>query len=171
MRTSPEIRWAQVDDAQAVTELWSATARWLRARGTPLWQPEQFEPAATAQAIARRELVVAHGDSALCACALVTTSDPDYWPEQPAGSAWYVHKLAVARHAAGRGQAAALIDWIAAAARQEGIPRLRLDCDPRPALLDLYARLGFARYDPAPVVRIGLRVQRMQKQLTEEQGA
>jgi GNAT superfamily N-acetyltransferase len=41
---------------------------------------------------------------------LVATTDEDFWPEDAPGVALYVHKLAVARRAAGRGVSQALYE-------------------------------------------------------------
>jgi len=77
--------------------------------------------------------------------------DKAYWPEAPAGSAYYVHRLAVRRAAAGRGWPQRMLDWAAQRARADGRNYVRLDTELRPRLLQLYEANGFVRYDAEPI--------------------
>jgi len=79
---------------------------------------------------------------------LVATTDEDFWPEDAPGVALYVHKLAVARRAAGRGVAQALLRQAEIETAAAAIPHLKLDCRAdRPKLQALYESAGFQRVD------------------------
>lgn len=101
--------------------------------------------------IARGEIVVGTVDGQPVACMQLVSADPMFWPEASAGSALYVHKLAVARGHAGTGWPDALLNWAVQQAAPASIPAVRLDCAPRPKLAAVYERCGFSRVDAEPV--------------------
>lgn len=76
--------------------------------------------------------------------ARVTPADELFWPEAPAGEAFYVHRLAVRRRHAGGRVSRAILDFAGAEARSAGCRYLRLDTDAyRPRLRGVYEAYGF----------------------------
>ena len=90
-------------------------------------------------------------------------ADTLFWPQDPPGEAFYVHRLAVARNFAGRGFANAMLRWAEAETLNQGRRFLRLDCEPRPKLLALYQKAGFTRVDAEPIEVTGHWVVRHEK--------
>ena len=149
------VRLARPDEAAAAVAIWREVALWLIERGQPLWSVEQFDDASTAAFARAGQLALGFDCERPVAVMTIQDEDRLFWPEAAAGSALYLHKLAVRRSCAGQGWSRRLIEWAAAAARERAAPFLRLDCDPRPELIRLYERRGFARIDDEPVARGG----------------
>jgi GNAT superfamily N-acetyltransferase len=126
-------------------------ARWLIDRGEPLWGDEETSGEELERVARAGELVVARSHADLCACMYLHNEDRVFWPDVPPGEALYLHRLAVARHYAGRGVSLTMLDWAAREARRTGRDFLRLDCEPRPKLLALYQRAGFVPIDAGPI--------------------
>jgi GNAT superfamily N-acetyltransferase len=71
--------------------------------------------------------------------------DRSVWGEHQRSDAVYVHRLIVARRAAGRGLGAAILRAVAQRARDRGYRVLRLDCvGHNKDLVNYYCRLGFS---------------------------
>ena len=147
----PPIRPAAAADVAGCQRLLVATAAWLAAKGRPLWEPAELEPAVLSEAQAAGELFVCGNGGDPLAVMIVAHADPLFWPDDPPGEAAYLHRLTVARHAAGRGLATRMIDHAGAVAFGRGCRWLKLDCDPRPELVGLYARHGSERVDEVTV--------------------
>ncbi|MBB6097338.1 GNAT superfamily N-acetyltransferase [Deinobacterium chartae] len=123
----------------------SASARALEARGEALWQPEHVTPESIADeyALEALRLALTPEGEAVATFALLE-HDPQFWPDDPPGSALYLHKLAVHPDHQGRGYGHAALG----AARREtvarGLPSLRLDTAwDRPKLHRFYESFGF----------------------------
>jgi GNAT superfamily N-acetyltransferase len=141
-------------------------ARWLTAKGEPLWGGPETSGEELARVARAGELVTGWIGSELCACMYLHNEDPIFWPDVVAGEALYIHRLAVVRRFAGRGFSFAMLDWAAREARSTGRNFLRLDCEPRPKLLALYRDAGFVAVDASPI-QVGIHfVVRHQKPLT-----
>lgn len=160
-----EVRWAVEDDAQPILEVWQEVSEWLIQMGEPLWSPAQFTLAETRTLIKLREVCVGLENDQLVSCMRVSSADKVYWPEKQFESALYLHKIAVRRSRKSKGWANRMIDWVDAQAAGAGLNYIRLDCDPRPALLAVYEASGFSKYEPLPVSRGGFMVQRMQRRI------
>ena len=115
-------------------------AAWLQERGIEQWPP-RFEPSWVEAAITRGETWLVKVGGTVSATVTLDLADP-VW-DGIAGSALYVHRMAVRRRAAGLG--AAVLGWAACAARERGREALRLDCVAANARLRAYyERSGFA---------------------------
>ncbi len=154
------IRLAGLDEARLAVDVWREAAAWAKASGHSYWLPHDIKLEMAEARSRAGELVVGFERDELCACMLVQNADPIYWPERPAGSALYLHRLAVKRAFVGQGWGVALIAW--AAGHAAGLP-LRLDCAPRPRLMNLYSSNGFVPVDDAPVERGGFSVVRFER--------
>jgi GNAT superfamily N-acetyltransferase len=126
-------------------------AAWLDAKGETLWGPNEISYDALMTVARAGELIVGYVGPEMAACMYMHNRDPEFWPEDKPGEAFYIHRLAVARPFAGRGFAHAMLAWAEGEARAHRRPYLRLDCVPRPKLSRLYEAAGFARVDPGPV--------------------
>ena len=122
-------------------------ADWLVQRKMPMWDPESFTVSAVTPHAERRELLVGSIDGDIAIVCIRLGDDPDFWPDVPTGEAAYLHKIAVRRCHAGQGFTKALVDWAAQEAAGEGLKYLRLDCAPRPALINIYSSLDFQKID------------------------
>jgi GNAT superfamily N-acetyltransferase len=134
--------------SRAALGIWREAAQWLVDGGRPLWPPAIFDDGFITDAHTRGVILGAAIDGRVAGVALLQWRDELWWPDRPADGAAYIHKLAVARAAAGRGLAAALVAECERRARSRGIGTLRLDtARDRPKLRALYERLGFRPND------------------------
>ena len=146
-------------------------ADWLIAKGQPLWGPNETSYEELVRVARAGELVIGrisgdgHPGGEAAACMYLHGEDLLFWPQDPPGEAFYVHRLAVARKYAGRGYAHAMLDWAEGEVRAKGRLYLRLDCEPREKLLALYRSAGFTPIDPEPILVIGHRVVRHEKRI------
>lgn len=129
-------------------------ADWLAAKGEPLWGPNETSYEELESVARAGELVIGRVGGCLASCMYLHGEDRLFWPDVPLGEAFYVHRLAVARKYARRGFAQAMLQWAEEEARLKGRKFLRLDCEPRPKLLELYRCAGFMPIDE-DTVQIG----------------
>jgi GNAT superfamily N-acetyltransferase len=118
-------------DAAECLRLRDDAARWLLARGLDQWRPGEVDLAEVERSALRGELLVVREGGRVVATATVTTSDPDVWCGGPGVDdvpARYVHRLVVARDAAGRGLGRAVLRAVEAGAAAAGCAAVRLDC-------------------------------------------
>lgn len=143
---------ASVDEAPLAAAILREASLWLEAIGQKNWEPEWFTPESMVPNAERGELWLAWDGADAVGTMLLTGNDEDFWPEDSLGDALYVHRLAVARRAAGRGVAQALLQQAEDEAMAAGIPHLKLDCRAdRPKLQSLYEGAGFQRIDERTV--------------------
>ena len=140
-----------MDDVPDADRIIREVAAWLDARGESLWGPNEISRDALVAVAQAGELIIGRMGTEAVACMYMHNSDSEFWPEDGPGEAFYIHRLAVARHFAGRGFAHAMLAWAEGEARAQARPFVRLDCVPRPKLIRLYEAAGFARVDPGPV--------------------
>jgi GNAT superfamily N-acetyltransferase len=158
-----EFRVARPDRAADVLSVLDEAAAWLQERGIAQW-PAGFEASWVEDAIRRGETWLVAADGAIAATVTLDWSDP-VWLDA-GGSAAYVHRMAVRRHAAGLGSV--ILAWAADVARRRGCGALRLDCvASNGRLRAYYEAAGFAhrgnvtvggapgqRLDDGPVTQI-----------------
>ena len=154
-----------IEDVPDADALIREAADWLIAKGEPLWGENEIRLDDLIQVARAGELVAGRIDGALAASMYLHNEDALFWPGKRAGEAFYIHRLAVARRFAGRGLSQAMLVWAEGEARRNGRPFLRLDCEPRPKLLSLYANAGFTRIDLEPVEITGHFVVRHEKRV------
>lgn len=159
------IRQAGETDAPAILTLLQSVALWLETDGPgKLWPASSFNLAEITAKAERSEIVVLTAGQDIAACMYIEDSDSAFWPEALPGEALYLHKLAVGRAFAGQGFARRLIDWAAQHAAHHGRKYLRLDCAPRPRLVQVYRDAGFERVGEDSVIE-GFLVARLQRTL------
>ena len=134
--------------AVAALPVWRDAAQWLTDRGLALWSPRIFDERFIDDALAHGLVIGARVDGGVGGVALLQWRDQLWWPDRPAHGAAYIHKVAVARSAAGRGVGEALVRECEDRSRERGIGVVRLDtARDRPPLRALYERLGFSAVD------------------------
>ncbi|NIM06305.1 MAG: GNAT family N-acetyltransferase [Armatimonadetes bacterium] len=118
---------------------------WRAQLGDPMWEPEEFAPAALAGRIeAGAELYFAKVKGEPVGTMIFQWEDELFWPDVPSGESAFIHRLAVRRAVARSGVSKALIEWAKDTAKRAGRKYLRLDCDPkRPRLCAFYESAGF----------------------------
>jgi hypothetical protein len=133
-------RAARPDQLAEVLAVLDEVAAWLHERGIAQW-PAHFEPSWVMEAISRGETWLVEADGAIGATVTVNWSD-SVWADV-AGSAAYLHRMAVRRTEAGLGPV--ILAWAADIARQHDCDALRLDCvASNGQLRAYYAAAGFA---------------------------
>jgi len=156
-------------DFEAAISIMREAAQWQIGLGDPLWEldyltrenitnpAEEFIVAwvvdgsdrAQRSDGAQRMLTRPEGASQAAACCLLSYEDKPFWPDIPAGSSGFLHKIAVRRKFAGQGLAARIIEHAEQACLARGVTMLRLDTDlHRPKLRRLYENLGFRALRP-----------------------
>ncbi|TBD43420.1 GNAT family N-acetyltransferase [Rhizobium ruizarguesonis] len=160
-----EIRKAVETEAIKILEILRSVAVWLDSEGPgKLWSAASFDLFEITQKIRAAEVVVLKADGEIAACMYVEQSDDAFWPEANPREALYLHKLAVARSFGGLGLSRIMLDWAAQYAKCAGHQFLRLDCTPRPKLVQIYIDAGFSRVGE-DIVIAGFLVARLQRTL------
>jgi GNAT superfamily N-acetyltransferase len=144
--TDLEIRTASRDELGVVEGLLTGAGAWLATMGSDQWQfPPRRER--LLDSMSRGECFLAYRDGELVGTLTVDEqADPEFWqPDDNPGTAMYVHRMAVARKAAGQAIGARLLDWAAERAAAAGKPLLRLDAwKTNAGLQQYYLGQGFA---------------------------
>lgn len=158
------IERAGLRDLEDVAAILNEASDWADAHHGVLWEAGELALPILCADIERGEFFVARAEQVAIATLRYQLADAEFWPDAPPGEAAYVHRLAVRRRYAGRGVAAAMLDWAAQRASAQGLEFLRLDADlSRPRLRALYTRCGFREHSEA---RVGpYRVMRFERPL------
>jgi GNAT superfamily N-acetyltransferase len=165
MGAALEIGPADLKNVPEAIALAQEAASWLTARGETLWGANELKEQGFVDVARNGALILGRIEDVAATCMFLQDSDPIFWPEDPPGEAFYIHRLAVARKFAGQGHAVRMLEWGADQARLKGRRFLRLDCEARPKLMALYASAGFVPVDPMPVCITGHWVVRQQRTL------
>ena len=146
------IRRASIADADRVSEILTAAAKWLEDEGMPQWKGDELHPQHTRTDIEAELFYVAERDGVIAGVVKFQLEDQLFWPDLPAGEAAFVHRLAVDRDHAATGVGEALLNWAAKETRSIGRKFLRLDCEAsRPRLRAFYERCGFRHHSDRQV--------------------
>lgn len=139
-------------DAGTVSDVLREAARWLDARGEPLWTDSELLPDRIVDEVADGLYWLAEDGNVAVGVVRFQLEDPVVWPDLPSSEAVFVHRLAVRRAAAGGLVSSFLLRWASERGRQLGRPYLRLDCDAaRPRLRAFYERFGFRHHSDCQV--------------------
>src|ERR1700760_4018933 len=121
------VRHVGVEYAGEALSILREAARWASARGIEVWRDPELREQDYLEGARLRQLVMGfEGDQAVVTM-LLQPDDPLYWPEIPAATSLFLHKIAGRRAHAGRGWLARLIEFAAADAGRRGLEWLRLD--------------------------------------------
>ena len=128
---------------RVVTDLLAEAVEWLAERRTDQWPSPYPERIAVRASIDRGDTHVACVAGDHVATLSIYGEDPVFWGARPPG-AGYLHRLVVARRAAGQGLGERLIDWAGAHVAAQGRRYLRVDCGAENASIRAYyERLNF----------------------------
>lgn len=140
------IAWATSDDINGAIAVLCEIADFRRSLGQDRWKKEWFTREALQGWIDDHRLVVARLDGKVIGTMLVEDADPIFWPDDPAGEALYVHRLARTRSAPeAKGLAARFLVFAQDEAKRRGRAFVRLDCALDETLCAIYDRAGFTR--------------------------
>ena len=133
---------ATAGQLRVVTDLLAEAVQWLAERGIDQW-PSPYPERIVRASIDRGQTYVASVAGDPVATLSIYWEDPVYWDARPP-DAGYLHRLVVARRAAGEGLGERLIDWAGAHVATQGRRYLRLDCGAENASIRAYyERLNF----------------------------
>ncbi|ROP31426.1 GNAT family N-acetyltransferase [Couchioplanes caeruleus] len=142
------IRTATTNDLEALVTLYGEARSWLAKNGTNQWAtntPEKVQ-ARLRRSIERRECWIAEVDGSPVGMMTVDEfADPEFWTaDDNPSSALYVHRMVVARSAAGNNVGGKLLDQAEKLAAARGKKWLRLDAwRTNEPLHAYYERQGF----------------------------
>lgn len=142
-----KIRIGNIEDAKITRCILQNAAQWLLENDMKLWPPEMFTESYVKNSIKNNTLVIAENESEPVGIMFLHESDDEFWPDKINDPAYYIHKLCVRRPYAKKGISSALIKWAYQHALHEGKKFLRLDCAPRPSLMNIYLQSGFVEID------------------------
>ena len=129
-------------DKPAALSIMREAAQWLIDTGKPLWDIDDFSPDKFNNPV--DEFIVLWNGNEDVASVILSFEDKVVWPDIPADSSGFIHKLAVRRKYAGQGMAEKMIEHIVRMCKSKGVHALRLDCDAgREGLRNLYEHCGF----------------------------
>ncbi len=136
-------------DLEAFIELLEELGAWLWARGVQQWEhgSNRAQLPVLGRYLVSGDLILAREGPRLAGGCIVSTAAVPEWASRP-GQAAYLHKLAVARFAAGRDLGGEILERAAGWASDRGLPTLRLDCwDGNTALRSYYRARGFVEHE------------------------
>jgi GNAT superfamily N-acetyltransferase len=135
-----EVARASAEELPVASAILTEAARWLIARGQPLWEPSDLVPERLRAGVADGSLHLALRDGQPVGTIALLWDDPLFWPDVAPGESAFVHRLAVRRSVAGTGVAEAMLAWAVERASGAGRRWLRLDCSARHDRLCAYYR-------------------------------
>ena len=120
-------RAARSGETDVVLGLLNDAATWLAARGIDQWTPGQWRAERIAASIERGEVYLASSEGTVVATVAIEWRDELMWPGA-SDEAGYVHRLAVATAAHGKGIGRDLLRWAELRIGEAQRRFARLDC-------------------------------------------
>jgi len=138
------IEQAQTSDVPGIVSVLLEAEQWLARNGKSLWSATEIGPERVLRDVGAGLFHVARDGLHLAGVVKFELEDAYFWPEVPAGSSAFVHKLAVRREWAKMGVSTELLSHTRILAERVGRTHLRLDCmADREGLRNLYESFGF----------------------------
>lgn len=159
-----EFEQATLQQSSVVADILEEAATWAERHHGQLWVESELDSAHIRADVELGQFFLARCGAEYAGTLRYQLVDELFWPDAVGRDSAYVHRLAVRREYAGRGVAAAMLQWAAQRARAEGRLFLRLDTDiTRPKLQNLYEACGFRAHSerqvgPYHVMRYELRL-------------
>jgi GNAT superfamily N-acetyltransferase len=151
MNTGIEIRRAGDGEIDALMAIYLDKVRWLRERGTPMWDESQFTRDSLKDKYLDPEYYIAVKDGEIIGGFILIEYDGRYWPENGADAAYYFHKFVVKNEYCGKGYSGQILRWVQEYGRAKGKQFIRLDFDERRAYLkEMYISNDFVPADRKP---------------------
>jgi len=130
--------------------------QWLIDSQQTLWEIDTLTADNLIDTYTEGNLYVMYKDDEPAAVFILQWEDPLYYGDVPAGTAGFIHKLAIRRPFAGQGLFAPIIEFCKRLCRDRGIREIQLETDAtRPALMQFYERNGFQPTYQRPVQEFG----------------
>lgn len=146
------VRPARPGEEDVVLDLLAEAAAWLQGRGIAQW-PARFPEESVRAQIAEGEALLVEKAGRPVATLVVAEDEAELWGRDVA-PAYYISRLAVARHASGAGLGHRIIDWVAGRAAERGWRHVRLaTASDNPELRRYYERAGFTHVADPPDAR------------------
>lgn len=146
------IRPARPGEDVVVLDLLAEAAAWLRGRGITQW-PSRFPASSVRAQIEAGEALLLENATQPIGTLAVAEDDTELWGPNT-DPAYYVSRLAIARHARGSQLGYRVIDWVAGKAAERGWPYVRLaTSSDNPALRRYYEQAGFDHVADPPQAR------------------
>lgn len=146
-----EVRPIRAIDLYKFCEIFMEAARTFEDNGESFWNLRQIAPHTILAHYRMDELFLAYSNNKPVAA--MVFNNRCYWPEldeQQRRESLFVHKIAVARHAAGCGFAEHLLDWASEQSHHLGYSQLILLCNcQNPKLRKLWQSYGFTEVECA----------------------
>ena len=137
------IEQAALRQVAEVSEILQEAANWLTGKGEKLWEANELAPEKIKTEVETGMFWLAKIEGENVGCIRFQTEDLEYWDDVPHPDSAFVHRVAVKRKFAGKGVAAAMLDWAKHRAASLGKIYLRLDCGNREKLCRFYENEGF----------------------------
>ncbi len=139
------------DQPDVAIDILREVGQWLVDNDHQLWDVDTLTPENLLDEHTTGNLYVMYADRGddppePAAVFILQWQDPLYWPDVPANTSGFIHKLAIRRFFAGQNLFAAIIDFCRDECLRRGIRLLQLETDAtRPKLMQFYERQGFQR--------------------------
>lgn len=139
------------DQPDLAIDILREVGQWLIDNDRQLWNVDALTPENLLDAYTTGNLYVMYADRGddppePAAVFILQWEDPLYWPDVPANTSGFIHKLAIRRPFAGQNLFAAIIDFCRDECFRRDIRLLQLETDAtRPKLMQFYERHGFQR--------------------------
>ena len=118
--------------------------QWLADTNQEMWQLDTLTSANLLDEHTQNNCYVLYIDSEPAAAFILQWKDPLYYPDVPANTAGFIHKLAIRRQFSGQNLFTRVLDFCRNECLARNIHEIQLETDAtRPALLRFYERHGF----------------------------
>ena len=157
------IRQLDMSQASQASAILIEAAAWATSNRAHLWDESEISDA-SCEGWARDGVLFAGFDAdTMAAVFCLHENDALYWPEAAAGSALYLHKVAVRRASAGLGWLDRIVAWAVDETRRRSVTTLRLDTLAGSRLVGLYESRQFVLVDAEPIAIGGRVIVRMER--------
>lgn len=138
------------DQPELAIDILREVGQWLVDNEQELWELDTLTLDNLVDSFTRDKLYVMYADREdglapePAAVFILQWEDPLFWPDTPAHTSGFIHKLAIRRQFGGQNLFAAILDFCRAECLRNGIHTLQLETDAiRPKLVAYYQRYGF----------------------------
>lgn len=149
------------DQPELAIDILREVGQWLVDRDQTLWEIDTLTSENLLDSYTAGNLYVMYAQlggtrSEPAAVFILQWEDPLYWPDVPANTSGFIHKLAIRRAFTGQNLFAAILDFCRTECLRRGIKTLQLETDAtRPRLMAFYERHGFTPTYQRPMHEFG----------------
>ncbi|SFE60806.1 GNAT family N-acetyltransferase [Spirosoma endophyticum] len=138
------------DQPDLAIDILREVGQWLAENDRELWEVDTLTPKNILDQFTTNNLYVMYADKQdgttpePAAVFILQWEDPLFWPDVPANTSGFIHKLAIRRPFNGQNLFATILDFSRDECLKRGIKTLQLETDAtRPKLMQFYERHGF----------------------------